>query len=48
MESDLNNYYEERYTRLLRQSDDMGKTWTGITHNAYTEIRLRLLSDKWW
>ena len=27
---------------LIRQSDDMGKTWTGITHNAYTEMQLWL------
>ena len=46
----LNNYYEEGYTRITRdtrQSDDVGKMWTGITHNAYTEIQLRLRSDKW-
>ena len=31
---------------LIRQSLYTGKTWTGITHNAYTETRLRLRSDK--
>ena len=36
-EDGLNDFFGEG---LIKQSEDIGNTWTGITRNAYTEIRL--------
>ena len=47
-EDGLNNYKETVTRGLIKRSEDFGKTWTRITHNAYTEIQLRLGSDKCW
>ena len=38
----------EKVTRgLIRQSDHIGKTWTGITNIPNTNIQPRLGSNKW-
>ena len=36
-EDGLNNYYGEGTQGFIKQSKDIGKTWTRITHNAYKD-----------